>query len=54
MLDEYLGTEGVVIDRLLKGVDQKKVIARYGQVRAEVNSLVAIISGVPHDSNGKL
>lgn len=53
MLQEYLGGEGVVADRLLKGVNEQKVAARYGKVRDEVNSLVAIISRTAQPSTGQ-
>lgn len=53
MLQEYLGSDGVVTDRLLKGVDQKDVMARYGRVKNEVDSLLAIISRPQQSSNGQ-
>ena len=53
MLEEYLGGDGLVTDRLLKGVDEQQVVARYGKVRDEVNSLVAIISRTAQPSTGQ-
>lgn len=53
MLEEYLGSEAGVIDRLLHGVDDQKVIARCGKIKDEVNSLVAIISQTPPELSGR-
>ncbi|KAK4213630.1 hypothetical protein QBC37DRAFT_422795 [Rhypophila decipiens] len=54
MLEEYLESDGAVTDRLLDGADVQKVIARYGKVKTEVDSLVAIISQIPKGTTSRV